>query len=251
MKAVLITGGARRVGAALARRLAGEGWKVVIHHRQSQEEADALAASIGAMTISADLGDAAAAEALPARAAALLGAPLTAVVNNASVFEYNTASTFTTAEFDRDMAVNLRAPVLIARAFAQMTAPGVDASVVNFIDQKVWNLNADFFSYTISKIALEGATRLLARSLAPAVRVNGVAPGLTLPNQWQTDEEFAAVAARHNILKRPSAIDALASAVAFLLGNDAITGQTLLVDNGEHLVPTERDIGYAPEEAPR
>lgn len=251
MKAVLITGGARRVGAALARRLAGEGWKVVIHHRQSQEEADALAASIGAMTISADLGDAAAAEALPARAAALLGAPLTAVVNNASVFEYNTASTFTTAEFDRDMAVNLRAPVLIARAFAQMTAPGVDASVVNFIDQKVWNLNADFFSYTISKIALEGATRLLARSLAPAVRVNGVAPGLTLPNQWQTDEEFAAVAARHNFLKRPIAIDALASAVAFLLGNDAITGQTLLVDNGEHLVPTERDIGYAPEEAPR
>ncbi|MDZ7627501.1 MAG: SDR family oxidoreductase [Parvularculaceae bacterium] len=251
MKSVLVTGGAKRVGAAIARRLARDGWKVVIHHRQSQEAAEALAKSIGGLTLGADLTDAAAAEALPARAAALLGAPLTAVVNNASVFEYNTAKSFTTSEFDRDMAVNLRAPVLIARAFAKTAAPGADAAVVNFIDQKVWNLNADFFSYTISKLALEGATRLLARALAPSVRVNGVAPGLTLPNQWQSDDEFAAVAAKHNILKRPIAIDSLAGAVAFLLDNNAITGQTIIADNGEHLVPTERDIGYAPEEAPQ
>ncbi len=250
MKSVLVTGGAKRLGAAISRRLAQGGWKVVVHYRGSAREADALAAEIGALTIAADLADPEAAEALPVRAAERLGAPLSAVVNNASVFEYNTALTFTVEDWRRDQTVNLLSPMLIARAFAKTLPPGGLGAVVNFIDQKIWNLNADFFSYTISKIGLEGATRLLARALAPSVRVNGVAPGLTLPNQWQTDEEFKSVAAAHNILKRPIDVGAIAGAVAFLLENDAITGQTLIVDNGEHLVPTARDIGYAPEEAP-
>ncbi len=250
MKSVLVTGGAKRLGAAISRRLASGGWKVVIHYRGSATEADALAAEIGALTLAADLADPDAAEALPGRAAERLGAPLAAVVNNASVFEYNTAKSFTVEDWRRDQTVNLLSPVLIARAFAKTLPPGSLGAVVNFIDQKVWNLNADFFSYTISKIGLEGATRMLARSLAPAVRVNGVAPGLTLPNQWQTDEEFKAVSAAHNILKRPINVGAIAGAVAFLLENDAITGQTLIVDNGEHLVPTARDIGYSPEEGP-
>lgn len=250
MKTVLVTGGGKRLGGAVSRRLAAGGWKVVIHYRGSAAEAEALAAEIGGLAIAADLADPAAAEALPARAAALAGVPLSAVVNSASVFEYNTAATFTVEDWRRDQTVNLLSPVLIARAFAKMLPAGARGAVVNFIDQKVWNLNPDFFSYTISKIGLEGATRMLAHALAPAVRVNGVAPGLTLPNQWQTDEEFAAVAAAHNILKRPIGAGAIADAVAFLLENDAITGQTLIVDNGEHMVPTARDIGYAPEEAP-
>ncbi len=250
MNSVLVTGGAKRVGAAIARRLARGGWKVVIHHRDSAMEADALAAEIGALTLTADLADPEAAEALPARAAEMLGAPLSAVVNNASVFEYNTAATFKVEDWRRDQTVNLLSPVLIARAFARLLPHGRSGAVVNLIDQKVWNLNTDFFSYTISKIGLEGATRMLARALAPSVRVNGVAPGLTLPNQWQTDEEFKTVAAAHNILKRPIDIGAIAGAVAFLVENDAVTGQTLIVDNGEHLVPAARDIGYAPKETP-
>ncbi len=244
MKTVLVTGGAKRLGAVISRRLAGAGWKVVIHCRGSALEADALAAEIGALTIAADLADAAAAESLPGRAAALLGAPLDAVVNSASVFEYNTAATFTADDFDRDIAVNLRAPALVARAFARTVGEGRAGAVVNLLDQKLWNLNADFFSYTISKLGLEGATRLIAKALAPAVRVNAVAPGLVLPSGDQTEAEFRAVAGKYNLLKRPIDIDAVAGAVEFLLSNSAITGTTILADNGQHMVASDHDIMF-------
>jgi NAD(P)-dependent dehydrogenase (short-subunit alcohol dehydrogenase family) len=244
MKSVLVTGGAKRVGAAISRRLSGAGWKVVIHHRESQADAKTLAAMIGALTIEADLADAAAAEALPARAAALLGAPLDGVVNNASVFEYNTAATFTVEDWERDLAINLRAPVLIARAFAKTLAPGTAGAVVNLLDQKLWNLNADFFSYTISKMGLEGATRLLAKALAPSVRVNAVAPGLVLPSGDQTGEEFRAVAGRYNLMKTPIDIDAIAGAIQFLIENSAVTGQTIIADNGQHMVASDQDIMF-------
>lgn len=244
MRSVLVTGGARRIGAAISARLAGAGWQVVIHYRQSPDEAEALATTIGALTIGADLEDAAAADALPARTAALLGAPLDAVVNNASVFEYNTAATFSSADWERDIAVNLRAPVMIARAFAKTVTAGRTGAVVNLLDQKLWNLNADFFTYTISKMGLEGATRLLAKALAPSVRVNAVAPGLALPSGDQTQEEFDAVSAKYNLLKRPIDIDAIAGAVQFLLENGAVTGSTLLADNGQHMVASDHDIMF-------
>ena len=244
MKSVLITGGARRIGAAIAARLAGAGWRVVIHHRRSPDEAEALANVIGALTIGADLEVAAEAEALPARASALVGAPLDAVVNNASCFEYNTAASFAVGDFDRDLAVNLRAPVLIARAFAKALPAGRAGAVVNLLDQKLWNLNADFFTYTISKMGLEGATRLLARALAPGVRVNAVAPGIVLPSGGQTEAEFHAVAGKYNLLKKPIDIDSVAGAVQFLLDNGAITGTTILVDNGQHMVASDHDIMF-------
>lgn len=244
MRSVLVTGGARRVGAAISQRLAGAGWRVVIHYRQSPDEADALAKSIGALTIGGDLEDAGAAEALPARAAELAGGRLDAVVNNASLFEYNTAATFTVDDFDRDIAVNLRAPVIVARAFAATLPPDRTGAVVNLLDQKLWNLNADFFSYTISKMGLEGATRLLARALAPAVRVNAVAPGLVLPSGDQTQEEFDAVSATYNLLKRPIDIGAIAASVQFLLENSAVTGQTIIADNGQHMVASDQDIMF-------
>jgi NAD(P)-dependent dehydrogenase (short-subunit alcohol dehydrogenase family) len=244
-RSVLVTGGARRIGAAITRRLAQDGWRVIVHYYHSPEDAQHHASDIGAVAIDADLSDPAAAEALPARAAALIGAPLDAVVNNASVFEFNKASTFTIEDWRRDETVNLLSPVLIARAFAKALPNGAHGAVVNILDQKLWNLNADFFSYTMSKIGLEGATRLLAKALAPAVRVNGVAPGLTLPSGAQTEEEFRAVAGKYNLMQRPINIENIASAVSFLLDNEAITGQTILADNGQHMVASDHDIMFS------
>lgn len=246
-RSVLITGGAKRIGAAIAERLAREGWRVVIHFHHHPEEAAAHAIKIGggAITMQADLSDPAAAEAIPARAAALLGAPLDAVVNNASTFEFNRALDFSIDDWRRDETVNLLSPVLIARAFAKSLPDGRTGAVVNILDQKLWNLNADFFTYTMSKIGLEGATRLLAKALAPSVRVNGVAPGLSLPSGNQTAAEFAAVASKYNLMNRPIEIDAIAGAVAFLLDNPAVTGQTILVDNGQHMVASDHDVMFS------
>ncbi len=241
---VLVTGGARRIGAAISRRLAATGWRVVVHYHHAAQEAEAFAKLIGGDSIAADLSDPVAAEALPGRAASLIGAPLGAIVNNASVFEYNRATTFTIEDWRRDETVNLLAPVLIARAFAKSLPEGAEGSVVNLLDQKIWNLNADFFTYTMSKIGLEGATRLLAKALAPAVRVNGVAPGIALPSGAQTEAEFDAVAGKYNLMKRPIDIDAIAGAVLFLLDNPAVTGQTILVDNGQHMVASDHDVMF-------
>jgi NAD(P)-dependent dehydrogenase (short-subunit alcohol dehydrogenase family) len=244
-RSVLVTGGAKRIGAAISERLARDGWRVIVHYHHSPDDARQHAAEIGALAIDADLADPAAAEALPARAAALAGGSLDAVVNNASVFDFNKASTFTVEDWRRDETINLLSPVLIARAFAKALPKGARGAVVNILDQKLWNLNADFFTYTMSKIGLEGATRLLAKALAPAVRVNGVAPGLTLPSGAQTEDDFSAVAGKYNLTQRPINIEAIASAVSFLLDNEAVTGQTLLVDNGQHMVASDHDIMFS------
>lgn len=245
-RGVLVTGGARRIGAAISKRLAGEGWRVAVHSHRPGVEVDGFARSLGggAFVLEADLSDPAAAEALPARAQGVLGGPLDAIVNNASVFEFNRAANFTIEEFQRDQSVNLLAPILLARALAAAPPKGRPGVVVNLLDQKLWNLNPDFFTYTMSKIALEGATRLLARALAPAVRVNGVAPGLTLPSGKQSEEEFSAVASKYNLMKKPIEIEAIAAAVSFLLDNDAVTGQTILVDNGQHMTASDRDVMF-------
>ncbi len=243
-RTALVTGGAKRIGAAITERLARDGWRVVVHYHHSPEEAEDHARRIGGVAIPADLSDPAAAEALPAEAAEAAGAPLDAVVNNASIFEFNRARDFTIDDWRRDEAVNLLAPILITRAFADALPVGKTGAVVNLLDQKLWNLNADFFTYTMSKIGLEGATRLLAKALAPSVRVNGVAPGLTLPSGDQSEEEFNAVASKYNLLKRPIPVEAIAGAVAFLLDNPAVTGQTVLIDNGQHMVASDHDIMF-------
>lgn len=243
-RTALVTGGAKHIGAAITERLARDGWRVVVHYHHSPEEAEDHARRIGGVAIPADLSDPAAAEALPAEAAEAAGAPLDAVVNNASIFEFNRARDFTIDDWRRDEAVNLLAPILITRAFADALPVGKTGAVVNLLDQKLWNLNADFFTYTMSKIGLEGATRLLAKALAPSVRVNGVAPGLTLPSGDQSEEEFNAVASKYNLLKRPIPVEAIAGAVAFLLDNPAVTGQTVLIDNGQHMVASDHDIMF-------
>lgn len=243
-RTVLVTGGGKRIGAAISEHLASKGWRVVVHYHHSPEDAEEVVGRIGGAMVQADLSDPVAAERLPALAADAIGARLDAVVNNASVFEFNRAADFTLADWRRDETINLLSPVLIARAFASQVPDGASGAVVNLLDQKLWNLNPDFFTYTMSKIGLEGATRLLARALAPRVRVNGVAPGLALPSGDQTEAEFAAVSAKYNLLKRPIDIAAIAGAVAFLLDNPALTGQTLIVDNGQHMVASDHDIMF-------
>lgn len=240
---VLVTGAARRLGATIARHLAGEGWRVAIHHHHSAADADALAADLpGAVVLSGDLADPAVPAALVAAARAAFGGPLTAVVNNASLFEYDTPPGVTAVSLRAHNAVNIEAPTLLANALAaqdDLTAGGV----VNVLDQKVANLNPDFFAYSCGKIALTGATTMLAQALGPRIRVNAVSPGLSLPSADQSEAEFIAVASK-NLLQRPVNPEDIASAVCFLLRANGIAGQNVFVDCGQHFLPRDRDVMF-------
>lgn len=241
----LVTGGARRIGAAVVKRLAAEGWDVCIHYNTSGSAAFELRDFVIAqgrrcVALEADLAKSADALALVAECAQRFGAPASALVNNASLFEYDTAQSLTAEHLRRTLDINFVAPVLLAHAFAR--ASGNEGCIVNLLDQKVRNLNPDFFSYTLSKIALAAATELLARALAP-VRVCGVAPGSSLPSADETEDEFLR-ARRATPLGRTSTPEDVADAVLFLLRSSAITGEVLTVDGGQHLLPAERDIMF-------
>ncbi len=246
----LVTGAAKRVGRALAEALAADGFAVAVHCNSSTDEADAVVAGIRAAggraaTVRADLADAEAVDGLVDAAVAAVG-PLDVLVNNASLFERDEAPTLTVERFDRHMAVNARAPLFLARAFAAQVRPQTMAAgaavVINIADQKLWNLNPDFLSYTISKVALEGVTHALAMALAP-VRVVGVAPGLTLRSGAQTDEGFARAHAQ-TVLGRGNDVADLVHAVRYLIGARAVTGHTILVDGGQHLTRRGRDVMF-------
>nr|WP_255586734.1 SDR family oxidoreductase [Hephaestia mangrovi] len=238
----MVTGGAKRVGAAIVRHLAAQGHRVVIHYGNSQLEAARLAAETGGVAIGADLADQSAVTNLIGESAELAGAPIDGLVNSASLFEFDRPPLDDWALLERLMPVNLGAPVLLASALARQ--PGLaDGAVVNLLDQKVANLNPDFFSYTCTKVALAGATEMLARALAPAVRVNAVAPGLTLPSGDQSAEEFAQVS-RENLLRRQVDIEEIARAVDLLLTSTSITGQTMFVDCGQRFLPRDGDVMF-------
>jgi NAD(P)-dependent dehydrogenase (short-subunit alcohol dehydrogenase family) len=244
---VLVTGGARRIGAAITRRLAARGWAVAIHHHHAPDDAEALAAALRAAggtaaVLAGELADPAVPAALVAAARAALGGPLDAVVNNASLFQYDRPSTDDRALLDRHMHVNLAAPVALAVALAAQPDLN-DGAVVNLLDQKVANLNPDFFSYTCSKLALAGATQMLAQSLAPRVRVNAVSPGLTLPSLDQSDDEFARTG-RQNLLRRHVDPDDIAAAVAYLLESRSVTGQNMFVDCGQRFLARDGDVMF-------
>ena len=248
IRTVLVTGGARRLGAAIARRLAGDGHRVVIHYRTSRGEAAALASELGGVSVGGDLADLSGIDALFDRACAAAGRPIDALVNSASAFEFDAAPLIDPGLFARLSAINAGAPVLLAAALARQGI--ADGAVVNLLDQKLLNLNPDFFSYTCAKAALAAATPMLAQALGPRVTVNAVAPGLTLPSADQTAAEFTAAASR-NLLRRPVGAERVADAVAFLLTARGITGQTIHVDAGQRLVPSGRDVMFdrAPREA--
>ncbi|RDE05270.1 SDR family oxidoreductase [Sphingomonas aracearum] len=240
--AVLVTGGGRRLGAAIARAVAAAGFRVVIHHNRSSEEAAALAGEIGGATVRGDLADLAGLDALFGRAVAAAGEPILGLVNSASLFEFDRPPQVDVSLAARLYAVNTLAPVRLAEALARQEAPEGGA-VVNLLDQKVANPNPDFFSYTLTKVALEGATTLLAQALAPRVRVNAVAPGLTLPSGDQSAAEFADTATR-NLLHREVGAEQVAAAVVYLLGARSVTGQTLFVDSGQRFLKREGDVMF-------
>ena len=242
-RTVLVTGAARRLGATIARHLAGQGWRVAIHHHHSADDADALAAELpGATVVSGDLADPAVLAALVAAARGAFGGPLTALVNSASLFDYDTPPEISAASLRAHGAVNLEAPVLLASALAAQDDL-VAGAVVNILDQKVANLNPDFFSYSCGKIALTGATMMLAQALRPRVRVNAVSPGLSLPSADQSEAEFVAAASK-NALRRPVDPLDIARAVGFLLEADGLEGQNVFVDCGQHLLKRDRDVMF-------
>jgi NAD(P)-dependent dehydrogenase (short-subunit alcohol dehydrogenase family) len=241
-RTVLVTGGAKRLGAIIARRLAGEGHRVVLHHHRSGEDARRLADAIGAVTVAGDLADTARVDDLFAAARAAAGGPIHGLVNSASAFDYDTPPTLDAALLARLYAIGHSAPVLLASALARQDEVS-DGAVINILDQKVANLNPDFFAYTAGKLALAGATTMLAQALGPRIRVNAVAPGLTLPSGDQTEDEFEAVA-RENLLRRPTDPDDVAAAVSFLLGARGLHGQTLFVDGGQRFLPRRRDVMF-------
>ncbi|MDO9023357.1 SDR family oxidoreductase [Zwartia sp.] len=248
----LVTGAGKRLGRSIALGLAQAGWDVVVHYGRSAAEAQDTVAAIQALgrqavALQADLADDASVETLISGCTAALGLP-NCVVNNASLFDYDDASTFGTARLDAHMHVNLAAPVALARDLhrARMqSAQTFDhpAVVINLLDQKLSNPNPDFLSYTLSKAALLEATRLLAQALAPQVRVVGLAPGITLVSGDQTVEGFQD-AHRMTPLGKSSTPGDIAAAVVYLASAHAITGTTLYVDGGQHLKSTERDVMF-------
>lgn len=240
----VVTGGAKRLGRAIALELARAGWNIVLHYRSSVAEAQTTAADIRALgvqcvTFAADLEDATQVDAL--FDAAQAAGHVRCVVNNASLFEFDSCQTFDASLFQRHMASNLSAPVQLARRLHAHVPAGDLGVVVNLLDQKLKNLNPDFLSYTLSKAGLETATTMLAMELAPTVRVVGVAPGLTLISHLQSEAQFEKT---HQIspLRKSSEPQDIASAVLFLVQNRAITGSSILVDGGQHLVPMARDF---------
>jgi NAD(P)-dependent dehydrogenase (short-subunit alcohol dehydrogenase family) len=245
---VLVTGGARRVGAAICRRLAADGWPVLIHYRRSHDEAVGLKAEIiaagGRAEIATfDLAD----ETLPMHIEEEVhfdGLAWAGLVNSASLFDYDDVVRFSAAHLDQHMRVNLTAPVMLLRALHARTGEGTRAFAVNLLDQKVHNPNPDYLSYTFSKIALAGSLDLLAQTFAPRVRVNAVAPGLLLPSGTQTEENFRKV---HDAtaLGEGARPEDVADAVTFLAEAERLTGATITIDGGQRFIRSPRDVMFS------
>lgn len=234
----LVTGGARRIGAAIVRALAGRGYAVLIHHHTGRDAAEALAADLRAKgaraaTVTADLTDLAALPALMDKACLPFGPP-DVLVNNASVFLDDSLATLEPRRFADNLAVNLQAPCLLASAFAKALPATGTGAIINLVDQRVFRPTPQYFSYTLAKSALLTATRTMAQALAPRIRVNGVGPGPTLPNQHDGNDGFTREAAG-TLLGEAVAPEAIAEAVLYLAEARFVTGQMIAVDSGQHL----------------
>lgn len=246
-RTAIVTGAAKRIGAELARALAADGWHVVIHCNRSAAEAEALQREIEgaggvARVVQADLADPAAAARLIADAASG-GPPIGLLVNNASRFDYDTQLDFDLDGWTRHLDINLRAPALLTQAFAKALPAGLNGLVVNMLDVKLFSLNPDFFTYTVSKYGLLGLTELSARALAPRIRVNGIAPAVTMVSGPQSRDNFAK-AHTHNPLGRGVQVAEIVAALRFIVATPTFHGQVITLDAGQRLLGMPRDVAF-------
>jgi NAD(P)-dependent dehydrogenase (short-subunit alcohol dehydrogenase family) len=237
-RTALVTGGAKRIGRAIALALADRGFDIAIHYATSQAEAAATEAEIRvrgrrAVTLGADLAvEAEVACLLPAAEAAL--GPIGVLVNNASTFERDEWLDATRESWDRHIEPNLRAPFVLTQAMAKALPPQAEGAVINLLDQRVWSLTPHFVSYTVSKAGLWALTRTMALALAPRIRVNGIGPGPAIASTRQTPEQFARQCAS-TPLGRGTSPEEVAAAVLAILAFPAMTGQMIALDGGQHL----------------
>jgi NAD(P)-dependent dehydrogenase (short-subunit alcohol dehydrogenase family) len=248
MGKALITGAGKRLGRAMALYLAGRGYDIAIHYASAAADAETLAAEIQAMgrkttLLQADLLDEAQVTPLLPQAAQDLGGPITCLVNNASIFDYDTIHSATRTSWDRHIESNLRAPFVLTQAMADqgLTAqtdaggePRATGLIINMIDQRVRKLTPDFMTYTIAKMGLWALTQTASRALAPAIRVNAIGPGPTLQGARQSAEHFANQRA-NTVLGRGADANDITAALGYFLDAKAVTGQLLCVDGGQHL----------------
>ena len=240
-RTAIVTGGAKRIGAALCRALSEDGWHLLIHCNRSRSEAEALAAELGnSKVVAAELAEPGAPNMI---LAALDGLPPAGLlINNASLFSLDSIDDFTPESWDRHMAINLRAPALLSRGFARVAAEG--AVIVNMLDAKLEAPNPDFFSYTVSKFGLAGMSELLARHYArKGIRVCGIAPSVTLVSGPQSRDNFDAVHAM-NALGRGVRVEEVVAALRFIVATPTFTGQTLTLDGGQRFLGLARDVQF-------
>ena len=254
-KTALITGGAKRLGCAMALHLAAKGCDVVVHYSSSADSAEETAAEargmgVKAVTVQADLLDMAHTEPLVSSAGEAIGSPLDLLVNNASIFEYDTLGTASLESWDRHINSNLRAPVFLTQAFAKQVPeasrdendePVAQANVVNMVDMRVRKLTPEFATYTLAKSGLWAFTQTAAQFLAPRIRVNAIGPGPTMQGTRQTPEHFAKQRAA-TILERGSNPTEICKALDFILDIDGLTGQLICLDGGQHLAWQTPDV---------
>jgi NAD(P)-dependent dehydrogenase (short-subunit alcohol dehydrogenase family) len=253
--AALVTGGARRLGRAMALSLAERGFDVALHYVGSAKEAEQTAKEIRAFGVKAALLQAdllveAETQALTGRAVQALGRPLNVLINNASIFEHDTLHTASRESWDRHMESNLRAPFVLTQRFAEQAPPAVrdqageplaQAVVINMIDQRVRKLTPEFMSYTIAKMGLWAFTRTAAQALAPAIRVNAIGPGPTLKGARQSVDHFD-TQRKSTVLGRGVNPEDITAAMGYILESPALTGQLLCIDGGQHLAWQTPDV---------
>ncbi len=245
IKTVLVTGGAKRLGRAIAMTLGKAGWSVAVHYNQSQAEAEDTVAAlheigVHSAALEADLQSEEDSQRLISRANTAVG-PLTALVNNASVFESDVLATVTRMSWDRHMETNLRAPLVLSQNFAEQLPSHSEGAIINLLDQRLFKPTPQFLSYGVSKAGLHWLTGVLAQALAPRIRVNAVAPGPALRNARQSEAHFRRQQAS-TILGHGASPGDVCSAVTYLLDARAVTGQTITVDGGQHLIWQTADI---------
>lgn len=242
---VLVTGGARRIGKAIVEDLAAHGFPVAIHCNRSLDEGEQLAAKITgnggkACVVRADLADENGARELLQQASSQLG-PIRLLVNNASLFEDDRVGNLDMQLWDRHFALHLKAPVILAEEMAKALPEDMDGLIINVIDQRVWKLNPQFFSYTLSKTALWNATKTLAQALAPRIRVNAIAPGPTLPSERQNVKDFELQVSRLPLQHAPD-LSEFGRTVRYFWESRSVTGQMIALDGGQHLAWETPDI---------